>query len=114
MKFRLIWVRSNADAELGAVADRYLNRIRHFFPIEVIEITPGKGGQSAKDAAIIRARDSARLLGIDAATSYRLAFGIASALAAVAGILIRKLGGELAVADGTLLVRLPGSAPAVS
>jgi len=62
MKFRLLWPRSTADAELGAVVDRYLNRIKHFFPIEVVEIAPGKGGQSAKDAAIIRARDSAALL----------------------------------------------------
>ena len=62
MKFRLLWPRSTADAELGAVVDRYLNRIKHFFPIEVVEIAPGKGGQSPKDAAIIRARDSAGLL----------------------------------------------------
>ena len=62
MKFRLLWPRSTADAELGSVVDRYLNRIKHFFPIEVVEIAPGKGGQSAKDAAIIRARDSAGLL----------------------------------------------------
>ena len=62
MKFRLLWPRSTADAELGEVIDRYLNRIKHFFPIEVVEIAPGKGGQSAKDVAIIRARDSAALL----------------------------------------------------
>src|SRR6266568_753440 len=62
MKLRLLWPRSTADAELGAVADRYLNRIKHFFPIETIEITSGKSGQSAKNPAIIRARDSARLL----------------------------------------------------
>ena len=62
MKLRLLWPRSAADAELGAIIDRYLNRIRHFFPAEVVEIAPQKGGQSAKDAAIIRARDSARLL----------------------------------------------------
>ena len=62
MKLRLLWPRSHADAELGAVIDRYLNRIKHFFPVEVIDIAPQKGGQSSKDAAIIRARDSARLL----------------------------------------------------
>src|SRR5215212_1792355 len=61
MKFRLIWVRSNADAELGAVADRYLSRIRHFFPIEVLEVPPERGRQSQSDVAIMRA-DSARLL----------------------------------------------------
>src|SRR5881227_1513155 len=62
MKLRLLWPRSAADAELGAVINRYLNRIKHFFPVEVLETAPQKGGQSAKDAAIIRARDSARLL----------------------------------------------------
>ena len=62
MKFRFLWPHSNADAELGAVIDRYLNRIKHFFPVEVMELPAQKGGQSAKDAAIIRARDSARLL----------------------------------------------------
>jgi hypothetical protein len=34
--------------------------------------------------------------------------------AAAAGILIRRLGGSLAVEDGTLLIRLPDSAPAAS
>ena len=62
MKLRFLWPKSSADAELASVIDRYLNRIKHFFPIEVIEIPSLKGGQSAKDAAIIRARDSARLL----------------------------------------------------
>ena len=62
MKIQVLWPRSTADAELAAVAERYLNRIKHFFPIEVVEIAPQKGGQSAKDAAIIRARDSAALL----------------------------------------------------
>jgi 23S rRNA (pseudouridine1915-N3)-methyltransferase len=62
MKFRLLWPRSNADAELGAVIDRYLERIQHFFPIEVTEIAAWRGGQSGKDAAIMRGRDSARLL----------------------------------------------------
>src|SRR5205814_5367950 len=62
MKLRLLWARSTADAELGSVVDRYFNRIKHFFPIELVEIASQKGGQGAKDAAIIRARDSGRLL----------------------------------------------------
>ncbi len=60
MKFRLIWIGSNADAELGAVIERYLNRIKHFYPIEVVEIAPERGRQSESDVAIIR--DSSRLL----------------------------------------------------
>lgn len=61
MRLTLIWPRSNADPELAAVADRYFNRIKHFFPIEVTEVTPPRGRQGEKDVAIMRA-DSARLL----------------------------------------------------
>ncbi len=61
MKLRLIWPRSTADAELAAVAERYFNRVRHFFPIEIIEVPPQRGRQSENDVAIMRA-DSARLL----------------------------------------------------
>ena len=62
MKIRLLWMRSTADPELLAVAERYLNRIKHFLPIEVMEIAPPRGGQNEKDLAMMRARDSERLL----------------------------------------------------
>ena len=63
MKFRLIWPSSTADAELAAVVDRYLARIKHFYPVEVLEVAPERGRQSESDAAIIRRRsESARLL----------------------------------------------------
>ena len=58
MKLRLIWIRSAADAELGAVVDRYVNRIKHFFPIEVTEVAPPRGRQTAKDGSIIRAQSA--------------------------------------------------------
>ena len=61
MKLTLIWPRSTADAELASVADRYFERIKHFLPIEVVEIAPQRGRQSENDVAIMRA-DSARLL----------------------------------------------------
>ncbi|HUJ13169.1 MAG TPA: 23S rRNA (pseudouridine(1915)-N(3))-methyltransferase RlmH [Thermoanaerobaculia bacterium] len=61
MKFRFLWPRSTADAELAAVIDRYLNRIKHFYPIELKEIAAERGGQGTKDASIMRAQ-SARLL----------------------------------------------------
>ena len=61
MKFRLIQAGSHTDAELAAAAERYLNRIRHFFPIEVIEVVPERGRQAQSDVAIMRAQ-SARLL----------------------------------------------------
>jgi 23S rRNA (pseudouridine1915-N3)-methyltransferase len=61
MKFRFIWSGSHADSELAAVAERYLNRIRHFFPIEVVEVASERGRQAQSDVAIMRAQ-SARLL----------------------------------------------------
>ena len=61
MKFRFIWGGSHADAELAGAAERYLNRIRHFFPIEVLEVAPERGRQGQSDVAIMRAQ-SARLL----------------------------------------------------
>jgi 23S rRNA (pseudouridine1915-N3)-methyltransferase len=61
MKFRLIWLGSNSDVEFADAIDRYFNRIKHFFPIEVKEIRSPRGGQSGSDVAIMRAQ-SARLL----------------------------------------------------
>jgi 23S rRNA (pseudouridine1915-N3)-methyltransferase len=61
MKFRFIWAGSHADVELAAVAERYLNRIKHFFPIEVAEVAPERGRQRQSDVAIMRAQ-SARLV----------------------------------------------------
>lgn len=61
MKFRFIWGGSHADAGLSAAGDRYLNRIKHFFPVEVTEVQPERGRQGQSDVAIMRAQ-SARLL----------------------------------------------------
>jgi len=61
MKFRIIWVRSNSDTEYSAAINRYSQRVRHFFPIEITEVAPERGRQAANDVAIMRA-ESARLL----------------------------------------------------
>lgn len=61
MKIQLIWPRSTADAELSAVLDRYLGRIRHFYPVEVTEIAPPRGRQSESDVAIMRAASAGLL-----------------------------------------------------
>lgn len=61
MKFRLLWIRSNADAQFSEAIDRYLNRIKHFFPIDVTEIPPERGRQGASDETNMRAQ-SERLL----------------------------------------------------
>jgi 23S rRNA (pseudouridine1915-N3)-methyltransferase len=63
MKFRFLWPSSSADAELASAAGRYLGRIKHFYPVELLEVAPERGGQSGSDAAIIRRRsESARLI----------------------------------------------------
>lgn len=61
MKLNLIWIRSTSDAELREVIDRYFNRIKHFFPIEVTEVAPLKSRQGKSDASIMHA-DSEKLL----------------------------------------------------
>jgi len=62
MKLKLIWIGSNSDAEFAAAIDRYVNRIKHFFPIEIVELTPGeRGRQSQSEVAIMRGQ-SARLM----------------------------------------------------
>lgn len=61
MKIRLLIAGSHSDPELSAVADRYLNRIKHFLPTELVHVPPERGRQNADDATIIRAQ-SARLL----------------------------------------------------
>jgi len=60
MKFRFIFAGSHSDKELSKVADRYLERIGHFFPCEVISVAPERGRQGQSDVAIMRAQ-SARL-----------------------------------------------------
>lgn len=61
MKFRFIWSGSHTNAELAASVEQYLGRIRHFFPVEVVEVASERGRQSQSDVAIMRAQ-SARLL----------------------------------------------------
>jgi len=61
MKFRFLWPRSTADAELVSVIDRYLNRIKHFYPIEVREVLGERGRQAVQRGSIMRAQ-SARLM----------------------------------------------------
>ena len=61
MKLRFIFAGSHSDREMSAAAERYLNRIKHFYPVEIIEVKPERGRQSASDEAIMRAQ-SARLV----------------------------------------------------
>ncbi|HEY3052695.1 MAG TPA: 23S rRNA (pseudouridine(1915)-N(3))-methyltransferase RlmH [Thermoanaerobaculia bacterium] len=61
MKLRFIWAGSDSDKGFAEAADRYLNRIKHFFPVEVTNVRAERGRQNASDASIMRAQ-SARLL----------------------------------------------------
>ena len=58
MKIRVIQAGSQADAELAAVAERYLGRIRHFFPIEVVSVAPERRRQNLDDGSIMRAQSA--------------------------------------------------------
>jgi 23S rRNA (pseudouridine1915-N3)-methyltransferase len=61
LKLRFIFAGSNSDKEFSEAADRYLNRIKHFFPFEVVRVPPERGRQTSDDVAIMRAQ-SARLV----------------------------------------------------
>lgn len=61
MKLTVLWVGPNNDPDMGPAIDRYFNRIKHFFPIEVVSLKPEKSRQGKSDVAIMHA-DSARLL----------------------------------------------------
>lgn len=60
MKFTFVFAGSHSDREMSEAAERYLNRIKHFYPVQVIEVKPERGRQNSSDEAIIRAQ-SARL-----------------------------------------------------
>jgi len=55
---RFLWIRSSADAELSAVIERYLSRIKHFYRVELTEIKPPRGRQTGTDGSIIRAQSA--------------------------------------------------------
>lgn len=60
MKFTFVFAGSHSDQPMSEAADRYLNRIKHFFPVKLIHVGPERGRQSASDEAMIR-RQSERL-----------------------------------------------------
>jgi 23S rRNA (pseudouridine1915-N3)-methyltransferase len=61
LKFRFIWIRSHAEPGYREAFDRYLERIGHFYPVELIEL-PLERGRKGKDGAHALRSDSARLL----------------------------------------------------
>lgn len=60
MKLTFVFAGSHSDEAMADAAERYLSRIKHFYPVQIVEVKPERGRQSASDEAIIR-RQSARL-----------------------------------------------------
>jgi len=66
MKISLIWPASSSEKDFAEAIDRYLNRIRHFYPIEVVEVPPERGRQTQSDAATMRSQSSRLVAAIPA------------------------------------------------
>ena len=60
MKLTFVFAGSHSDEQMSEAAERYLNRIKHFYPVRVVDVKPERGRQTASDETIIRAQ-SARL-----------------------------------------------------
>jgi len=66
MKLSLIWPASSSEKDFAEAIDRYLKRIRHFYPIEVVEVPAERGRQSQSDLAMMRSQSSRLLAAIPA------------------------------------------------
>lgn len=64
MKISLVWPASSSEKDFAEAVDRYLKRIRHFYPIEVIEVPAERGRQTQSDAATMRSQSSRLLAAI--------------------------------------------------
>jgi 23S rRNA (pseudouridine1915-N3)-methyltransferase len=60
MKLRVIWVGAIGDSSIRRLVDRYSDRIRQFFPLEIVEVRAVRT-RSMSDAEIIR-EESKRLV----------------------------------------------------
>jgi len=61
MKYRILWIGSNADTEFREAIERYRDRVRHFFPVEIIEVAAERNRQKKSDSEVMHA-ESQRLL----------------------------------------------------
>lgn len=66
MKLSVIWPASSSEKDFAEAIDRYLKRIRHFYPIEVVEVPAERGRQTQSDAATIRSQSSRLVAAIPA------------------------------------------------
>jgi 23S rRNA (pseudouridine1915-N3)-methyltransferase len=60
VKLRVIWVGAVGDSAIRVLVDRYSERIRQFFPLEIVDVRPVRT-RSMSDSEIIR-EESGRLL----------------------------------------------------
>ncbi len=66
MKISLVWPASSSEKDFAEAIDRYLKRIRHFYPIDVIEVPAERGRQTQSDAATMRSQSSRLVAAIPA------------------------------------------------
>jgi 23S rRNA (pseudouridine1915-N3)-methyltransferase len=66
MRISLIWPASSSEKDFAEAIDRYLKRIRHFYPIDVIEVPAERGRQTQSDAATMRSQSSRLVAAIPA------------------------------------------------
>jgi len=66
MKISLVWPASSSEKDFAEAIDRYLKRIRHFYPIEVVEVAAERGRQTQSDATTMRSQSSRLLAAIPA------------------------------------------------
>ena len=64
MKISLIWPASSSEKDFADAIDRYLKRIRHFYPTDVVEVAAERGRQTQSDAATMRSQSSRLLAAI--------------------------------------------------
>src|ERR1043166_537770 len=66
MKISLVWPASSSEKDFADAPDRFLKRIRHFYPIDVIEVPAQRGRQTQSDAATMRSQSSRLVAAIPA------------------------------------------------
>jgi 23S rRNA (pseudouridine1915-N3)-methyltransferase len=66
MKISLVWPASSSEKDFAEAIDRYLKRIRHFYPIAVVEVPAERGRQTQSDATTMRSQSSRLLAAIPA------------------------------------------------
>jgi 23S rRNA (pseudouridine1915-N3)-methyltransferase len=66
MKISLVWPASSSEKDFAEAIDRYLKRIRHFYPIVVVEVPAERGRQTQSDATTMRSQSSRLLAAIPA------------------------------------------------